>query len=212
MATRFYLPISGASGILPAVSTSWYGAASSGLGQGLLMVTTRINTVITEKTHADSDSSDRHFYFGQWVSARLQPQSLPQQTFTIAVRNNETDAKNNMQMHFIIRILAADNTTYQDVVSFTDEGSERGTTAGVSFWTGNTTARTLVGGDRLVAEIGLGGDPTTTAVHNGSMWFGDNNANDNVGTDGDTNNYNPWINFGTTTLAFMRRRIWTIYG
>jgi len=63
------------------------------------------------------------------------------------------------------------------------------------------------GGDRIVIEIGLGGDPISTSAHSGAMTFGDNNAADNVGTDGDANNRNPWVNFATTTLVFMGRRV-----
>jgi len=207
MATRFYLPITGAADISITPSASWASAASAWIGSQMKCVTTRISSALTSYANVGTLSDDQHYYFGIWVSDRLQPQTIAQQTLTLAVRNNETNTGNNLQLHFIVRLVAADGTTFLDLVSFTDEGSERGTTAGVSFWTGNTTARTAVGGDRIVIEMGLGGNPTSTNVHSGAMTFGDNNANDNVGTDGDTNNYNPWVNFGTTTLAFMRRRV-----
>jgi len=207
MATKFYLPITGAAPITITPSASWTGAASAWIGSQMKCVTTRINSALTSYANVGTSSTDAHYYFGIWVSDRLAAQNLPQQTLSLAIRNNETSARNNLQLHFIVRAVAANGTTFQDIVAFTDEGSERGTTAGVSFWTGNTTALSISGGDRIVIEIGLGGDPLGSDVHSGAMTFGDNNANDNVGTDGDTNNYNPWVNFGTTTLAFMRRRV-----
>ena len=207
MATRFYLPITGAAPITITPSASWTGAASAWIGSQMKCVTTRIDSTLTSYANVGTLSTDQHYYFGVWVSNRLAAQDLPQQTLTLAVRNNETDAKNNLQLHFIVRAVAADGTTFHSIVNFTDEGSERGTTAGVSFWTGNTTALSIDGGDRIVIEIGLGGDPISTSVHSGAMTFGDNNAADNVGTDGDANNRNPWVNFATTTLAFMDRRV-----
>ena len=207
MATRFYLPITGAAPITITPSASWTGAASAWIGSQMKCVTTKISSALTSYSNVGTLSTDQHYYFGIWVSDRLQPQAIEAQTLTLSVRNNETSARNNLQLHFIVRKVAADGTTFEDIVAFTDEGSERGTTAGTSYWTGNTSAVTAVGGDRIVIEIGLGGDPLGSDVHSGAMTFGDNNANDNVAADADTNNYNPWVNFGTTTLAFMRRRV-----
>lgn len=164
---------------------------------------------MTTKSMSDSDLSDRSFAMGMWISDRLKPQAIAAQTVTISIKCSEADAKCNLFVKWIIRLLHADNTYGDSILAFTAGGSELPLTAAIAsrFDTQTSTAVTAVGGDRIVIEIGIGGDPApSTGTHSSSMIIGDDAANDLDAGDGDTGVDNPWVNFGTTTLEFMRDR------
>jgi hypothetical protein len=211
MPTRFYLPSTGAADILPAWSVSWYDATSFSAAK-LKAVTARISSVMTTKTMTDLDVTDRHFACGMWVSDRLAPQTIAVQALSCSIKCSETSNSNNLLLHWIVRLIAADGITFRTIISFRQDGTEVPLTASIAsrYDTLNTTLATAVGGDRIVIEVGLGGDPSTTFTHNGSMIIGDDSATDLNAADADTGIRNPWVEFANT-LTFMRDRVFVTH-
>jgi hypothetical protein len=208
MATKFYLPSTGTATVDPAWSTSWYNATAYSASK-LNAVTTKISSAMSTKSMTEADVTDRSFAVGMWISDRLKPQAIAAQTVTISIKCSEDNAKNNLYVKWIIRLLHADNTYGDTILAFTADGLELALTAAIAsrFDTQTSTAVTAVGGDRIVIEIGTGGDPASGGgSHNASMIIGDDAAADLDAADADTGVDNPWVNFGTTTLEFMRDR------
>lgn len=211
MATIFYLPSSGtlSPGLDPAWSDSWYDATSMSAQKLPLVVTTHGSTgMITKSMTDDGDVSNRSHAAGMWISNRLAPQAIAAQTLTMSIKCSETDAKNNLVVKWIIRLLHADGTYGDSILPFAADGTEAPLTAAIASRADSQTSTlvTAVGGDRIVIEIGLGGDPGSGGgSHAGSIIIGDAATNDLSG-DADTGIDNPWVNFGTTTLVFMRDR------
>lgn len=208
MATKLYLPSTGAAVILPAWSVSWDGGTASGGASKLKAVTTPISSSMATVSHVDTDVTDLHFYFGMWVSDRLAPQVIAAQAISCSIKCSEATAKGNMSLHWIVRCVAANGTTFQTLFAFNNDGNEVPLTAAIAsrYDSVTSTATTVNGGDRIVIELGLGGNPLGTVdYHNSSMIIGDNGDADLLGSDGDTELHNPWVNFANT-LTFMRDR------
>jgi hypothetical protein len=210
MATRFYLQSTGDPGVAPAWSTDW-DDTSIASPEIRPCFTSKAGTALTEKsfTSGDGSNADADYAFFMFVSPELAAQSLPAQTVTISISGSETTSSNNQYLHWQVRVWRPDGT-FQAVVPFRGDDTELPTTAASRFDTLTSTAATLLDGDRLVIEIGIGGDPAkTNDRHYGAFTVGDAAASDLDAADNDTGADNPWVNFATTTLALRRRRVYT---
>ena len=207
MATRLYLPSTGAAEVDPAWSVSWFDATSAS-AEKLRAVTTRILSEMVTKSMTDTDITNRHYAFGMWVSDRLNSQTIAAQNISCSIKCSETFIGNNLFVHWIVRLLSSEGVYKGDILSFRQDLTEIPipVNMGSRYDFITTTSQLADGGDRLVIEMGLGGNPATYYYHNGSMIIGDNSNTDLNAANDDTGIRNPWVEF-SNTLSFMRKRI-----
>lgn len=203
MATRIYLPSSGAAPITPAYSASWYGAASARLGR-ILASLAHGATAQTTASHDDNSSAARTFYFGQWISPPLTAQTIHAQTVGVSIKVSETSTSNLNYLYWIIRVVQSDGVTYRGtLVGYNADDNVAPTTIASRYDSATSSELAVSLGDRIVIEVGMGGDPPGGGNHDTSMIFGDDATNDLAASDGDTDIDNCWIDFGTDTISFL---------
>lgn len=207
MATKFYLPSSGAAAATPAWSTSWYNATGFS-AEKLAAVTAKANSGLVTKTLTEADVTDRHFAVGMWVSDMLAAQTIANGTvITGSMQASEDNTKNNLSLHWIIRLVGSDGTTYGNtVVAFSDDATEANATLrSLAFTNTLSGGVSVTAGDRLVIELGIGGDPASGGgSHNSTMRIGETTAGADLAyTDADASTTAvPWINF-SNSLVFL---------
>lgn len=206
MATRLYLPSSGTppAGFTPAFDAAW---EDTSIGARLPCDTAKASTAMTTVSFTDADATDKDILFRQYISLALTAgQTITgNQEINSQMRVAETAAANNLFLVLGIRIVAADGSTVQKTVVVV----VRGDTEAVTTLTNRSNAPsseltnyTTVAGDRIVVEVGLGGDPLTGSTHSGDMRIGDADPTDLPADETTTTDNNPWVQL-TDTLTFV---------
>jgi hypothetical protein len=204
--TKFYLPSSGtAPAITPTYASGW---DNTTIASRLPMAGTKASTTMTTVSFTGTVSTDQDILFRQYISAPIAAQTISAQTVSIQMRQSETSTSNNLFEAWLIKVVSNDGTTLRGTIAYgsTANDPRRDATELATALTnrGDSLASTQVvaqSGDRLVLEVGYGGDPTLTAVHSGSISIGDDNATDLPVDDSTTTAYNPWISF-TNTISY----------
>jgi len=200
MATRIYLPQTGAAPINPVFGT-WTETTGADRIAG---VATRIGSAMTSKTQAHSaTAAGSTFLSRQYVFGPLAAQTIPVSTIKGTIRALESGANDNLDaMRLLVRVVSGDGSTYRTPVLY---GPANGTVAEFStslrakrLATGGATASVVVSaGDYLVIEIG-----TTTTVGgtslSDSISYGDNSATDLGDNETDTAANNPFVELAAT--------------
>lgn len=172
MSTRLYLSTTSAgSGFTPSGDAAWEDVS---LLTRLLCGTSKIGSAMATVSFSDANSANKDILFRQYISPPLVPGVLL--TFLggdeatpifASCRVVESGSSNNMFLTIGIRIIASNGTTVRKtLLSVTRDDLEADASALQSrafgdsgttvVATGNYTTQT---GDRLVIEIGMGGDP-----------------------------------------------------
>lgn len=195
MATRFYLPSTGAGATTPNFAATW---EDTSIATRLRMVTTKISSAMTTVSFNDANSADRDILFRQYISDPIAGQTIASQVVTANARYSQTNAANNMVPRMVVRVIADDGTVRGTITDSTG-GTEAATSlTGRLLTAGASTQVVSSDGDRIVLEIGLGGNPTGAAEHDSSMSVGDDSASDLDETETDTGADNPYLNFANT--------------
>lgn len=206
MATRFYLPSSGAAPASPAVDAFW-DLTDPGFNR-FKAVTTRINSsmfahTIQEDTPTDVDQD---WVFAQWVSEPLAAQTISAQTVEIQMRGRENASGNNMFLAWSIRVCSGDGSTIRGTLV---AGNRDATELAVSASTltnrrdtATSSSLAVEAGDRIVIEIGTGGNPDAGATHGSTISYGDDSSTDLPENDTETAANNPWVEF-PNTISFQ---------
>src|SRR5512146_1664058 len=116
MATRLYLPSTGAAAISPAYSASWTDTAQA--GSRLKCVTSRISSAMSTKSISDAVSTAADILIQQWVSDPLVTQTIAAQTVDHSIKVSETANNNNLFRKTIIRVAKPDGTYRGTLVAF----------------------------------------------------------------------------------------------
>lgn len=191
MATRMYLPASGAAPISPATDPSW--AVEVSLDRIAMQVRQAKNaTALASITINCNDGLNQSRVRRQWVSPPLSAQVIAAQTISLSIRASETTSGTQV-LAWAAKVVSVDGTivrgelvsTKLDATAFTTSLTSRTDSA-------TCNAVTCEEGDRLVIEIGCSGAAT---AHTVSLNFGDNAAADLDESDADTGADNPWIEF-----------------
>jgi len=202
MATRFYLPSTGAAAISPAYNASW---EDTSIATRLAAVTAKIASAMTTVDFVDADETDKDILFRQYVSDILPAgQTITgSQALKFQIRGIHANLLNNMYTALGIRVIADSGTFVKTIVSVTRDDSELPTSLGNRQFTATSLPSnyTTKAGDRLVIEIGASGNPDPTGTHSSSLRIGDADANDLPEDNAATDDYNPWVEL-TDTLAF----------
>jgi len=203
MATRFYLSASGETvPISPTPDSAW---EDTSILQRVLCNTVKRSLAMTSLGFSDSTFNNKDILFNQYIS----PVLIAGQTITgsqsikAQCRVLESSLANNMLFTIGIRIIALNGTTVQktmlDVTRDDVEANDTTLTNRQFIVTSAATNYTTVAGDRLVIEIGMGGDPVNvTGSHSSTMRFGDASASDLSEDDTSTTDNNPWVQFNDT--------------
>lgn len=203
MATRFYLPATAAvTAISPDPDAGWEDITF--MARAILRAA-KIGDTLATVAVDDASNANRDVLFRQYVSF---PLSVGQtitggQALEAQCRVLEVTTGNNMFFALGIRVL--NGTTVQktvlDVTRDATEASATDLTNRRLTATSAATNYTTVFGDRLVIEIGMGGDPTGANHHDSSMRLGDSAVGDLAEDDTSTADNNPWVEL-TDTLTF----------
>lgn len=190
--TRFYFPSTGAAAVSPSFETGW---EDTSIATRLKTVTTKIASAMTTVAFSDLDITDRDVLFRQYVGDPLIAQTINAQTLRMQIRGLETLSTNNMFVTWVVKIVSNDGTTVRGIlVAITrDDVEVDATTLTNRSLTATISSLEILDGDRLVVEIGTGGDPTT--VHDSSLRIGDADATDLLEDDTTTADNNPWLEF-----------------
>lgn len=205
MATRFYCRHSAETTIIsPTPDAAWEDQTAF---LRAYTRTSRIGNAMADQAFADADATDRDVLMRQYISMEL----VAGQTITGAqalkaqIRMSERAATCNMFFAIGIRVLASNGTTVRKtVLVVTRDNSEAAAALTNRQFTATSAATnyTVLAGDRLVFEIGGGGDPAAGSDHDYTLRLGDAAASDLPEDNTDTNDFNPWIEL-TDTLAFV---------
>lgn len=201
MATRLYLPATGAAVVSPPISAADWNAHINTDRRPLNFVNggSTIATLTFTPDAADHLVAGRA-HFVQFVSDVLPPQTIAAQTVKLQVRVAEANAGNNLFLNWMIKAVSEDGqTVLGTLLEVKADALEAGTALANRLDTATTMAfSTTTQNFRLVLELGLGGTPVnTTGVqgHNGSMSFGESAATDLPEDDASTAALNPWLQF-----------------
>jgi len=207
MATRFYLPATAvATPISPTPSADW---EDTSILARVNTKTAKINDTLTTVSFADANNANRDILFRQYISfALLAGQTITgAQAIKFQVRAQERLAGNNMFTALGVRIIAGDGSTVRKtMLAVTRDGLEIRDVAAGGLQNRQFTATsasgnyTVVDGDRLVFEVGTGGDPANSggADHDTDLRLGDSSASDLAENDTETTDNNPWIELADT--------------
>ena len=194
MATRFYLPASGSAPASPAYDGAWDNTTDAAR---LPLVTTKTSTAMANAAISFSSTADVDILQRQWVSEPLAAQTITAQTVKLQIRGWESNSKDTQYTAICIRVVSNDGSTVRGtLVSLTRDGTEFATSLTNRSWSGTCSEVTASANDRLVVELGLGGDPWGNG--NASACYisiGDDSATDLPENDTETSAYNPWLEF-----------------
>lgn len=199
MATRFYLPSTGAAAVSPTISAAdWAHINTVRRPLNAVNGGSAIATIVYQPDAADHLVAGRA-HFVQFVSDVLPPQTIAAQLVKLQVRAAEDHANNNLFVNWAIRACSEDGSSLLGTLLSVKADATEPTTALTNRGdTATTTAFSTIQNFRLVLEIGLGGTPvvtTGTQGHNGSLSFGESAATDLPEDDAATGALNPWVQF-----------------
>lgn len=203
MATRAYLPSTGAAPISPAFS-AW--SITTGADY-LLAVRTRISSAMTDKTTGGANTAGTTVLSRVYLLGPLAAQTIPISTIKGTIRALESATNDNLDaMRLAVRVVSGDGSTYRSPVLY---GPANSTVAELAtslrakrLATGGATASVVTSqGDYLVIEIGFTNTGTGASV-SGTVNYGDNSATDLGDNETDTTALNPFVELAAD-LAYL---------
>jgi len=197
MATRIYLPSSGAAAVSPAFSANWDDTADATRLRSVF--DTPSGTTMTTTAYRDNSNKNENHLIHQWVSDSISAQTISAQTIKFQMRSEENSNANNNQFNTIgIRVVSSDGATVRGtILAITRDDVEMasgGTLTNRQF-SATSSSVTAQANDRIVIEIGTGGDPSAGNNHNVDIRIGDNGGSDLPENDTSTSDLNPWVEF-----------------
>ena len=199
MATRFYLPSTGAAAVAPDYDGAWEDTASA---SRLAAVTEKISSAMANAAiSGDSDATDKDYLTRQYVSVPIAAQTISVQTIKFQVRAQEDSSNNNLFTTIGIRVVTNDGSSVRGtVLAVTSDNTEMvvNSTPENRQFSATSTQVIAEANDRIVIEVGVGGDPSPAGNHDGYLVIGDNSGTDLPENDTETSAYNPWVEFANT--------------
>ena len=157
MATRFYLPSTGAADVNPNYDGNWDTTGDATL---LKTVTTRISSAMANAANSASSGANVNNLLRQYVSNPIAAQTILVQTLELQIRGWESDAKDTQFVSISVRVVSNDGSQVRGtLLSLVRDETELTTTLTNRRYTADTTEVEALADDRIVIELGLGGDP-----------------------------------------------------
>jgi hypothetical protein len=198
--TRFYLPSSGDAPVSVTDDAKWDGLAD-GFDSYPTFIEKQSSAMTTISLNGNSDTGDTDYIYGQWVSEPIAAQTISAQTLELQIRGMEENARCNQVVSVSIRVVSGDGSTVRGTLASGRDATElyvSTTTLENRRYTVTTNEVTANDGDRIVIEIGTGGNPATGAggnSHDADLRIGDTSASDLPEDDSSTSDYCPWVEF-----------------
>jgi hypothetical protein len=206
MATRLYLPSSGAAAVNPpfTLQASW---DQTGSADRLRMVTTKSATAMTSLTQASTITSNQRQLVRQYVSDPIAGQVLAVGTIKGTIRVAESATNDNINaVASKVLVVSNDGQTLRGAISNLSH-----TLVSVNEWAtvavGLTNRRVADGdatsavtsqeGDRIVIELGYSTTVGGSSI-SGNMNFGDDAASDCADDEAGTAANNPFVELSIT--------------
>lgn len=200
MATRFYLPATGAAAVSPAFHAIWDRTSEA---DRLECVTTKIVSSNLTKTFEEPATSGQDSLCRQYVSKPLEGAQTISPSGSSNIRGQaraaENDAAINGRSQFVAYVVSNDGSTVRGVLWAGDAGGtgeEWATTLTNRQFPRSTEVMTEVSaqdGDRLVFELGIRVHAATTGADQYSIRFGDGAGSDLPEDLTTTTDLDPWI-------------------
>lgn len=207
MPTRFYLPSSGAAAVSPALDPNGVWEHESGFGRRPMSTSKTGTAFLSNSLIPDGVDHlvDADSLFLQFIGPSLAAQVLAVQTVKWQILASEQNVGNNCFTTLELFICSQDGLTIKEtlLVITRDTVNELTTSLVNRSFSATTSAATLEEGDRIVANMGIGGLPTATSGtqgHNGALRFGDIDTVDLPEDDVATADDNPWLEFANALL------------
>lgn len=198
MATRFYLPSSGTAEVSPSWTSTW----STTTSNRFVMSTTKAGTAMTTFDKASSSSANQDHAIVQYVSAPIQEVAFSSPTYKLQVRGRQDFVDDNLFVSVTARVVSNDGVVLRGTLfAVTRDNTEFTTSLVNRQWTltGSGTVNAM-NGDRLVLEVGVGGDPGPDNTHTGHLRLGDSAGSDLAEDNSTTTDNNPWWELSTNVL------------
>ena len=198
MSTRLYLPSSGAATVYPASSASW---EDTSIVSRLKAVLVKTASAMTTVSFSDSNAADKDILFRQYISEPITAQTITAQSIKFQMRCLENETLCNMFLTIGIRVVSNDGATVRGtILAVTRDNTEAALSLTNRQFTANSSQVISQDGDRIVIEIGMGGDPGSSANHSSSISIGDDSGTDLPENNTATSAYNPWVEFANTIV------------
>jgi hypothetical protein len=197
MATKIYLPSSGSAPVSPAYDAAWHNTT---FAARLPCYDSKQSTTMTTVADTVNIKTNEDHLYRQWISEPITAQTLLAQTLKLQIRAAESNTAANLFASISVRIVSNDgNTVRGTVLSLVRDDTEFAATLTNRGYSATSTQVIATANDRIVIEIGQGGDPAGGGNHNnGTLRIGDTAASDLPDNDTATDDYNPWVEFANT--------------
>lgn len=210
MATRFYLPTTGAAAVNPAYDASWEDTSQA--GSRIKMVTAKIASAFGSITATKNSATNPYDILArQYVSDPIVAQTITG-TLTGQLRCSENFGSADAIAQIVVWVVSNDGTTVRGtLMATTPTAGSAPTNEFVTSLTNRPFPNTTYGsatlssvaaqdGDRLVVEVGSQHNNTTNGTRNTAIDFGDNSGTDLAADSSTTTQNNPWVEFSQTIV------------
>lgn len=206
MATRFYLPSSGAAAISPSFDAGWEKTSDA---DRIKCVTSKLSTSMTNKSCFTQNADDDYDALNrQYVSDQLIGNQTIDASATIRgqIRCLESNSLANFSYAIVAKVVSSDGTTIRGTLlsDFSDTGAEfnNSSLTNRSFPASTTVAAQVnaLNGDRIVFEIGIRKNGTSSSTRTATLSYGDDNASDLPVDESEQTALNPWIELSTNLV------------
>ena len=213
MATKFYFKSTGAAAVTPPTpGAEWEHQQNlQNLPMSTSLGSTALATVQDLADAADHTAADQDAVSMAFVSSeQFAAQTITAQTITAQFQCFQPNTNCNQQLAIKIYAVSGDGATARSpaILSIWRRGVAMNA-ASIRNQTLNTTSTevTISDGDRIVVEIGSGGNPTAGSGvngHNNNVRVGESAANGDLPVDETQTGtgYRPWLNFANTLTAY----------
>jgi hypothetical protein len=195
VATRFYLPSSGAAAVNPAIDSSW-GSDQRLTTAAIVLARSKTNTAKVDQTGSDNTNTE---ILAQFVSAPIGVINFNGTTVSFIVRGVRVGT-GGPTGRVVIRLRHSDGSFTTLLAATSLDSNWPATTAETRILNAVALANvTSQSGDRIVVEVGDGIGTTNVAT----IRFGDVSAtSDYALTNGLTTDLDPWIEF-SAAISFV---------
>jgi hypothetical protein len=201
MATRFNFGTDAAP-ITPSYGASWDNTTGAVRHAAIRGAGSTGATSLSNNTNGGAGADEDHLVV-QYISETIEAQTIPAQNIEAVFRCQETNVASNQFLTLVIRVVSNDGSVVRgNILSITRDNTEMAAdNTRTRHFTATTTEVTSLNGDRIIIEVGTGGNPAATGSHDVNIQVR-TNSTDLATTENATTAGNPWLEFPTTITGF----------
>jgi hypothetical protein len=202
MPTRFNFPSSGAAPVSPAFGAAW-DVTSGAVRLPLTRGAGSTGSVTLSNDTTSGEGVDADHLVAQYVSETIAAQTISAQAIDAQFRCQEANVASNQFLTLHIYVVSNDGSTVRGtILALTRDDTEMSASAQQNRrFTATTSSVTAQNGDRIVVEVGTGGNPASGGTHDVAFSVRDNST-DLPEDDTQTTTGNPWLEFTNEITGF----------